>query len=132
MSTRETQTHTYAPHTHTHTTYPTDDTLPVGATISGLVLLRQAFEVVDAEAVVARQHVTGQVALKAVPVVALCLPILEGQTQGSTELGDLPPSDQLPTPPLFLLSARSVFHKKGLQKDFIGILIESNGIHLIS
>lgn len=58
--------------------YPADDALPVGASVSGLELVRHALEVVDPEAVVARQDVARQVALEAVPVVALRLPLLQG------------------------------------------------------
>lgn len=75
--------------------YPADDTLPVGASVSGFELIRHALEVVDPEAVVARQDVARQVALEAVPVVALRLPLLQGgKTPHSTS--DDPPRSNLP------------------------------------
>lgn len=57
--------------------YPADHTLPVGASVSGLELLRQTLEVINAEAVVAGEDVAGQVTLEAVPVVAFRLPLLQ-------------------------------------------------------
>jgi len=53
----------------------------VGACISGPELLRQTLEVVNPEAVVTREDVARQVALEAVPVVALRLPLLLRKTQ---------------------------------------------------
>lgn len=72
-------------------TYPADDTLPVGASVSGFELVRQTLEVIHPEAVVTREDVAWQVTLEAVPVVALPLPLLQGETQHSTSLGDPPP-----------------------------------------
>lgn len=57
--------------------YPADHTLPVGASVSGLELLRQTLEVINPEAVVTREDVAGQVTLEAVPVVAFSLPLLQ-------------------------------------------------------
>lgn len=57
--------------------YPADHTLPVGPSVSGLELLRQTLEVINPEAVVTGEDVAGQVALEAVPVVTLGLPLLQ-------------------------------------------------------
>lgn len=76
-------------------TYPADDTLPVGASISGFELLRQTLEVINPEAVVTRQDVTWQVTLEAVPVVALGLPLLQGR-HSRAQVWVTPPSN-LPT-----------------------------------
>lgn len=57
--------------------YPADHTLPVGASVSGLELLRQTLEVINPEAVVTREDVAGQVTLEAVPVVTFSLPLLQ-------------------------------------------------------
>lgn len=61
----------------------------MGSSISRFVLLRQTLEVINPEAVVTREDVAGEVTLEAVPVVALRLPLLQGQEQ-STSLGDPP------------------------------------------
>lgn len=58
----------------------------MGASVSGLELVRHALEVVDPEAVVTRQDVARQVALEAVPVVALRLPLLQGGRQGTAQV----------------------------------------------
>lgn len=90
------------PFERTHTapgqsTYPADDTLPVGASVSGFELVRQTLEVIHPEAVVTWEDVAWQVTLEAVPVVALPLPLLQGETQHSTSLGDPPHSNLLAT-----------------------------------
>lgn len=67
----------------------------MGASVSGFELVRQTLEVIHPEAVVTREDVARQVTLEAVPVVALPLPLLQGETQHSTSLGD-PPRSNLP------------------------------------
>lgn len=62
----------------------------MGSSVSGFEVLRQTFEVINPEAVVAGEDVARQVTLEAVPVVALRLPLLQGKTQQSTSLGDPP------------------------------------------
>lgn len=74
-------------------THPADDTLPVGSSISGFVLLRQTLEVINPEAVVTREDVPGEVTLEAVPVVALRLPLLQG-TKSRAQVWVTPPSDR--------------------------------------
>lgn len=71
--------------------YPADDALPVGASVSGFELVQHALEVVDPEAVVARQDVARQVALEAVPVVALRLPLLQEGGETAHSKSDDPP-----------------------------------------
>lgn len=71
--------------------YPADHTLPVGASVSGLELLRQTLEVINPEAVVTREDVAGQVTLEAVPVVTFSLPLLQPR-QSRQQVWVTPPS----------------------------------------
>jgi len=61
------------------------------ASVFGLALLRQTLEMIHPKAVVTRQDVAWEVALEAVPVVALGLPVLQG-TNSRAQVWVTPPS----------------------------------------